>query len=146
MIVLANPVQPHSEGEIVLVSARSGVHPDIRMNYFADPHDMRVMIATIRRALEVVANWPKHRTIGPLQIPPAIAARHGHVEGAEPSDALLEDLARHYAWTVYHPTSTCRMGSVVDGRLRVEGWPTSGWRTPASCRPWSAATPTRRRS
>ena len=91
------------------------------MNYFADPHDMRVMIATIRRALEVVANWPKHRTIGPLQIPPAIAARHGHVEGAEPSDALLEDLARHYAWTVYHPTSTCRMGSVVDGRLRVGG-------------------------
>jgi len=33
----------------------------------------------------------------------------------------LEAGARHYAWTVYHPTSTCRMGSVVDGRLRVAG-------------------------
>jgi choline dehydrogenase len=121
MIVLANPVQPHSEGEIVLTSADPEVHPDLRMNYFDDPHDMAVMIATIRRALDVVAHWPAHRTIGPLLVPPAIAARHGHVEGAEPTDALLEDLARHYSWTVYHPTSTCRMGSVVDGRLRVGG-------------------------
>ena len=121
MIVLANPVQPHSEGEIRLVSADSAVHPDIRMNYFDDPHDMAVMVAVLRRTLDVVAHWPQHRTIGPLLVPPALAARHGHVEGAAPSDALLEDLARYYAWTVYHPTSTCRMGSVVDARLRVEG-------------------------
>ena len=38
-----------------------------------------------------------------------------------PSDALLEDLARHYALTVYHETSTCRMGDVVDAELRVTG-------------------------
>ena len=49
MIVLANPVQPHSEGEIVLASPDPDVHPDIRMNYFDDPHDMAVMIATLRR-------------------------------------------------------------------------------------------------
>lgn len=121
MIVLANPVQPHSEGEVVLLSGDPDVHPDIRMNYFDDPHDMAVMLATIRRALDVVANWPAHRTIGPLLVPPALAARHGHVEGDEPTDALLEDLVRHYAFTVYHPTSTCRMGSVVDARLRVGG-------------------------
>jgi len=36
-------------------------------------------------------------------------------------DALLEDLARHYSFTVYHPTSTCRIGSVVDPRLQVIG-------------------------
>jgi choline dehydrogenase len=119
--VLANPVQPHSEGEIVLASADPTDHPDIRMNYFDDPHDMKVMIAILRRALDVVANWPTHRDIGPLLVPPAIAARHGHVSGDNPSDALLEDLARHYSWTVYHPTSTCRMGSVVDDRLRVNG-------------------------
>jgi len=121
MIVLANPVQPHSEGEIRLVSADPEVHPDIRMNYFDDPHDLAVMVAVLRRTLDIVAHWPQHRTIGPLLVPPALAARHGHVEGAEPSDALLEDWARHYAWTVYHPTSTCRMGTVVDARLRVEG-------------------------
>ena len=35
MIVLANPVQPHSEGEIVLSSADPADHPTIRMNYSA---------------------------------------------------------------------------------------------------------------
>ena len=54
MIVLANPVQPHSEGEIVLASADPIDHPDIRMNYFADPHDMAVMVAVLRRALDIV--------------------------------------------------------------------------------------------
>jgi choline dehydrogenase-like flavoprotein len=48
-----------------------------------------------------------------------LADKHGHREGAEPSDALLEDLVRHYAFTVYHLTSTCRIGDVVDPRLRV---------------------------
>ena len=121
MIVLANPVQPHSEGEIVLASADPLDHPDIRMNYFADPHDMDVMVAVIRRVLDVVANWPSHREIGPLMIPPFLATKHGYVAGDTPSDALLEDLARHYSITVYHLTSTCRMGSVVDPRLRVNG-------------------------
>ena len=121
IIVLANPVQPRSEGEIVLASADPAAHPVIRMNYFSDPHDMKVMLAVIRRCLGVVARWPTHRTIGPLLIPPFLAERHGHIEGAVPSDALLEDLARHYSWTVYHVTTTCRIGSVVDPRLRVMG-------------------------
>ena len=30
-------------------------------------------------------------------------------------------MARHYAFTVYHLTTTCRMGDVVDSRLRVLG-------------------------
>jgi choline dehydrogenase len=121
VIVLANPVQPHSEGEIVLASADPLDHPDIRMNYYGDPYDMEVMVAVLRRALEVVANWPGHREIGPLLVPPALAAKHGHVTGDTPSDDLLEDLARHYSFTVYHLTTTCRMGSVVDSRLRVNG-------------------------
>jgi choline dehydrogenase len=121
IIVLANPVQPRSEGEVVLTSADPHDPPTIRMNYFADPHDMRVMVSVIRRALKIVAHWPAHRTIGPLLIPPFLANKHGHVEGANPSDALLEDLARHYALTVYHLTSTCRMGDVVDPQLRVIG-------------------------
>jgi choline dehydrogenase-like flavoprotein len=121
MIVLANPVQPHSEGEIVLASADPLDPPDIRMNYYGDPYDMQVMVAVLRRALEVVANWPKHREIGPVFVPPALAAKHGHVTGDTPSDDLLEDLARHYSFTVYHLTTTCQMGSVVDPHLRVTG-------------------------
>ena len=121
IIVLANPVQPHSEGEIVLASADPTAHPDIRMNYFADPHDMKVMVAVMRRVLDVVANWPSRSEIGPLLVPPSLATKHGHVAGDTPSDALLEDLARHYSTTVYHLTTTCRMGDVVDPRLRVNG-------------------------
>jgi choline dehydrogenase len=121
LIVLANPVQPHSEGEIVLQTSDPSDHPAIRANYFADPHDMKVMLAVIRRALDIVAHWPSHRQIGPLLIPPFLAQKHGHVMGTRPSDAVLEDFARHYALTVYHLTSTCRIGSVVDPRLRVTG-------------------------
>lgn len=78
-------------------------------------------VAVIRRTLDVVANWPSHREIGPLLVPPFLATKHGHVAGTDPTDALLEDVARHYSSTVYHLTSTCRMGSVVDPRLRVNG-------------------------
>ena len=121
VIVLANPVQPHSEGEIVLASAEPSDDPDIRMNYYGDPHDMEVMVATLRKALDVVASWPARSGLGPLLVPPALAAEHAHAEGDTPSDDLLVDLARHYSFTVYHLTSTCRMGSVVDERLRVLG-------------------------
>jgi choline dehydrogenase len=121
VIVLANPVQPHSEGEIVLTSAEPSDQPDIRMNYFGDPYDMEVMVAVLRRALDVVAHWPAERKLGPLLIPRTLAAKHAYATGDTPSDELLEDLARHYSFTVYHLTSTCRIGSVVDARLRVMG-------------------------
>jgi choline dehydrogenase len=56
-----------------------------------------------------------------LLVPPALARKHDHVAGAVPSDTLLEDIARHYATTVYHLTTTCRIGNVVDAQLRVIG-------------------------
>jgi choline dehydrogenase-like flavoprotein len=121
VIVLANPVQPHSEGEIVLTSADPLDHPEIRMNYYGDPYDMEVMVAVLRRALDLVDHWPASRALGEWLVPPALAGRHGYVAGETPTDELLVDLARHYSFTVYHLTSTCRMGSVVDPRLRVVG-------------------------
>ena len=121
MIALANPVQPHSEGEIRLASADPRADPDIRMNYYGDPHDMAVMIATARRTLDIVAKLREAHDVGPVLIPPALAAKHGHTAGDELSDELIEDFARHFSFTVYHPTSTCRIGSVVDPQLRVLG-------------------------
>ena len=120
VIVLPNPVQPHSEGEVRLASADPHEPPVISLGYLTDPHDVPVMVAVMRRALDVVAHWPLPGT-GELLVPPALAASHGHSAGDVPSDALLEDLARHYALTVYHETSTCRIGSVVDADLRVLG-------------------------
>jgi choline dehydrogenase len=118
VVVLPNPVQPHSEGSVTLASADPTVQPRIAFNYFDDPHDVKVMVAVMRRALEVARAWPGGG-LGEPVIPPHLAQAHGHEAGSEPSDALLEDLARHYALTVYHATSTCRIGEVVDPRLRV---------------------------
>ena len=78
------------------------------------------MVAVMRKALEIAKAWPAAVWVS-RSIPPHLAQTHGHHSGAEPSDALLEDLARHYALTVYHETSTCRIGDVVDPRLRVHG-------------------------
>lgn len=120
MIVLANPVLPHSEGEIVLESKDPTAHPIIRMNYFADDYDLKVMVAVVRRALDIVDHWPNDK-VSPLLVPPFLAEKHGHQEGKTPSEALLEDLALHFSITVYHLTCTCRIGSVVDPQLRVIG-------------------------
>ena len=119
--ILPNLALPHSEGEIVLQSADPGVHPSIRMHYYDDPHDMQVMVAVVRRALDIAAHWPGHHKIGPVLIPPFLAAKHGYEAGGEISDALLEELALHFSLTVYHHTCTCRIGDVVDPRLRVLG-------------------------
>src|SRR6266566_6976946 len=70
LTLLANPVLPHSEGEIVLDSADPLAQPNIRMNYYADPHDLRVMVAAIRRTMEIAAHWPGNRRLGPLMVPP----------------------------------------------------------------------------
>jgi len=121
LIVLANPVQPHSEGEIRLAIADPRAAPDIRMNYYGDPHDMAVMIATVRRSLDIVEKLRDTHSIGDVLVPPALAAKHAHTPGSPLSDGLIEDFARHYSFTVYHPTSTCRIGSVVDPQLRVLG-------------------------
>jgi choline dehydrogenase len=121
MIVLANPVQPHSEGEIRLASSDPVAAPDIRMNYYGDPHDIAVMIAVVRRSLEIVDQLRATHGIGEVLVSPALAERHGHSPGDALSDELIEDLARHYSSTVYHLTSTCRIGSVVDPQLRVLG-------------------------
>jgi choline dehydrogenase len=120
VVLLPNPVQPHSEGEVRLASSDAAEPPVISLNYFDDPHDVQVMVAVMRKALELVSKWPVPG-MGALLVPPKLAEAHGHAPGDVPSDELLEDLARHYALTVYHEASTCRMGDVVDAELRVRG-------------------------
>jgi choline dehydrogenase-like flavoprotein len=90
------------------------------MNYLTDPHDLKVITAVARRALEIVDAWP-----GPtkprLYAPPELARKHGWRPGEPPSDAFLENMALHYAITVYHLACTCRIGDVVDAKLKVFG-------------------------
>jgi choline dehydrogenase len=120
VVVLPNPVQPHSEGSVTLASGDPAVSPQIDLNYLDDPHDVLVMVTVMRKALEIAKAWPAGGLGDPV-IPPHLARTHGHETGTDPSDALLEDMARHYALTVYHETSTCRIGDVIDPRLRVLG-------------------------
>jgi choline dehydrogenase-like flavoprotein len=121
MFILANPVQPHSTGEVRLASASPLDAPDIRMNYYADPHDMAVMIAIVRRSLDIIEELREKHGAGAVMVPVELARKHRYVAGNAMSDALIEDLARHYSFSVYHPTSTCRIGSVLDPQLRVIG-------------------------
>jgi choline dehydrogenase len=121
MIALANPVQPHSVGEVRLASADPKVAPDVLANYFGDPHDMAVMTATARKTLAIVEVLQQKHGAGPVFVPPALAEKHGYAAGDSISDELIEDMARHYSLSVYHHTSTCRIGSVVDPTLRVMG-------------------------
>jgi len=120
MILLANPVLPHSEGEIVLESADPMTPPSIHMNYFGDPYDLKVMVAVMRKALAIAESWPGPRK-PVLQVPPDLARKHGYKPGEPLSDALLENMALHFCTTVYHLTCTCRIGDVVDPRLKVLG-------------------------
>lgn len=120
VVLLANPVQPHSEGSITLASSDPADKPIIDFNYFGESHDVDVMIAAMRKALDVAAAWPGDG-LGSLMVPPKLAEAHGYDATDGPSDALLEDMARHYALTVYHLVSTCRMGDVVDPSLKVFG-------------------------
>ena len=120
VVLLPNPVQPHSEGSITLKSADPGEHPKIDLNYLSDPHDLKVFLAVMRKGLEIAANWPGDG-LGELMIPPGLADKHNYNPADGPTDALLEDMARHYSITVYHLVSTCRIGDVVEPDLKVKG-------------------------
>ena len=112
---------PRSEGEIVLQSADPSTPPAIDMNYYADPVDLKVMVAAMRRSIDIIAHWPGTDKPGAWIVPPDLARKHGHFAGQLPTDALLENTALHFSHTTYHVSCTCRIGSVVDPRLRVYG-------------------------
>ena len=112
---------PRSAGEIVLQSADPQMPPAISMNYYADPLDLKVMVAAMRRSLDIMEYWPGADKPGAWIAPPDLARKHGHVAGQPPSDALLENTALHFSHTTYHISCTCGIGRVVDPRLRVFG-------------------------
>ncbi len=68
------------------------------------------MIAGIRKALEIAEQEPLQK-----------AARRPFSVPAGDSDEEIMDFVQRASQTVYHPTSTCAIGSVVDPELRVYG-------------------------
>ncbi|MEO0463304.1 MAG: GMC family oxidoreductase N-terminal domain-containing protein [Pseudomonadota bacterium] len=120
MVLVANPVLQKSEGEVVITSPDPHVHPQIKLNYYSDPHDLKQMVAALRICLKLADKWPGGKA-GTWLVPPELARKHGYVPGEEPSDSLLESHALHFSNTLYHQCCTCRIGDVVDPRLKVFG-------------------------
>ncbi|CCD92634.1 choline dehydrogenase, a flavoprotein; alcohol dehydrogenase [Bradyrhizobium sp. ORS 375] len=108
-------LRPESRGSLRIRSADPAVPPEIRINYLASETDRRANIDGIRILRKILA---------------APALKPYVSDEAYPGSKIVSDddilaYCRQTGSTIYHPTSTCRMGSdalaVVDQRLRVRG-------------------------
>lgn len=108
-------LRPESRGSLRIKSADPTVAPEIRINYLATETDRAANVEGLKILRRILAA-------------PALKAYCS--EEVEPgpkvaSDAELLEFCRKRGSTVYHPTSTCRMGNdplaVVDQRLRLRG-------------------------
>jgi choline dehydrogenase len=108
-------LRAESRGHVRIKSPDPAAAPAILYNYFDSEHDRRVMVDGLKILRKLVNTPPFNRYVAEEHTPgPAVS-----------SDAEWLDFCRATGETVYHPTSTCRMGtdarSVVDPQLRVRG-------------------------
>jgi choline dehydrogenase len=108
-------LRPESRGSLKIRSADPAAPPEIRINYLATETDRAAFVDGIRILRKILAA-PALKAYCHEEIYPGAKAE---------SDDDLLDYCRKTGSTVYHPTSTCRMGNdplaVVDQRLRVRG-------------------------
>ncbi len=108
-------LRPESRGEIRLRAPDPRTPPAIHPNYLATDLDRRTLIAGLRLGRRIAEGAAMRALIAEEYLPGASLQ----------ADEELLAFARDYGGTVFHPTSTCRMGpdplSVVDSRLRVRG-------------------------
>jgi choline dehydrogenase len=110
-----SPLRPDSRGHVRIRSADPREAPAIQYNYLSAENDR----TTVVDALKLVRKLVRTRAMQPF-----VLAEHAPGERVRSDDDWLA-YAREVGGTVYHPTSTCRMGqdalAVVDQRLRVRG-------------------------
>lgn len=110
-------LQPRSSGTVTLRSADPLDPPAVDPRYLTDPEgrDLRTLLDGLRLARRVLAREPL-ATLAVSELQPGSHAQ---------SDEALVAHVRALSQTLYHPASTCRMGSderaVVDPALRVRG-------------------------
>ncbi len=103
-------IKPTSRGRVMLRAPLPDAKPRVLCNFLTTDEDRASMIAGLRIAMEIAAQEPLRRTArAPFSVPDS------------DSDEDLLAFARRAGQTVYHPTSTCAMGAVVDSDLRVYG-------------------------
>ena len=110
--------RPKSQGELRLRSADPLEHPSLDPRYFSSDDsgtDLATMVEGVRLNRRIAAQSPLTELLDHEIAPSA---------GLESEDAI-GDFIRSQCTTLYHPTSTCRMGTdrlaVVDPHLRVHG-------------------------
>ena len=108
-------LRPHSRGYIEIKSSDPLQHPAIHPNYLSDERDLKVAVESIKIARRIT----EASALAPEIIDEFVPGREFQ------TDEELLSAARKYSQTIYHPTSTCKMGhddmAVVDDRLRVHG-------------------------
>ena len=111
--VVGWPCQSKSRGSVTLASGNPLDPPLIDPNYLSDPDDLRLSIGQVKWTRDLLNS----KTFDGIRAGPA-----------QPEFASDFDIANHVrrnASTIWHPTSTCRMGSdaeaVVGPDLRVHG-------------------------
>ncbi len=108
-------LRPESRGTIHISSPKASDYPMIVPNYLSAIADQLCAV----RAIKFARAMTKTKALNPFVV-------REHVPNNNPeTDEELLQCARDISQTIYHPTSTCRMGSdalaVVDDRLRVHG-------------------------
>ena len=108
-------LQVESRGSVRIKSSDPRSAPAIRYNYLATENDRRVMVEGLKIARRIAAAAPLSGYIVREEFPGA---------AVQTDDELLA-VVRETGETVFHPTSSCRMGtderSVLDSHLRVRG-------------------------
>ncbi len=113
--IIVYQLRPESRGEIRLRSPRPEDPPAIFPNYLATETDRRAIIDGLKLGRRILSTPPLAQYVAEEFLPgPAVQ-----------SDMELLEHARMRGGTVFHPTSTCKMGidptAVVDPELRVVG-------------------------
>jgi choline dehydrogenase len=108
-------LRPQSRGHVRIKSADPAAAPAIQPNYLSAPADRDVMIAGMKLTRRIMSQ--------PAIQPFIVEELNPGPQCTRDEDML--DFVRAKGTTVFHPTSTCRMGpdekAVVDERLRVRG-------------------------
>jgi choline dehydrogenase-like flavoprotein len=108
-------LRPESRGVVRIKSADPRQPPAIQPRYLSSPVDRDTVVEGMKLLRRIMRQPAMRRYIAEERAP----------DPACTSDAELLEFARATGTTVFHPTSTCRMGrdptAVVDDRLRVHG-------------------------